>query len=1108
MSHAPKLDDYFQSKVQEVKRLCVERRRFRWLLRFAWTTALLTGAFTGLLFLAGDEITRNALATIYVVAEALLAWRWLYLPLRRPITDEQVALFIDENYPELQNRAVTMVSVGEAAETSEDTPLPLVAEHFLRDSRDAMRKSKLAYTYHSQNFDKQTWTVAILLAASLLTVVHFRAYWTPGYIGGLLGWRTAPRDFTVEPGDAKIREGENLLILVKSASGGKDVSLRWREAGRPWQSASMTLGESDRVRYHRFADIRSNFEYQVQYGVRRSPRYDVRVWVPPEVEAIDIAYSYPDYLDMPTRDMPNSGHIAALEGSTVTLRAHVNKGLDKATVVFDSGATLALQSRGARVWEGAFTALKDDRYHIELVDSDGEISLFNPTYDVKVQPDQPPTVSVAFPGRDMEIGPLDEAPFRFKVVDDFGLADFGIQYRIAGREPRILSLAEGRLTDGGASEGEGEGGASGRDAEAEYLLPLETLGLEPGDLITWTVWARDRKPDRPEYETFSDPFFLEVRPFRREFREAVSNQGAGGGMQGGQGGADLVTQQKNALIAVWNLRRRLGELDRVSFQDDHGRILEAQTAIRDQVQAGGETMGRGPLVKQLEEVLDGAVSSLQKSVWPAPQQQLSEAAVRQQEAYRLLLKLEPTQSQVARSRAMAGGMGGGRRQPGMDELELDRNRNFYEEERRTQARQEAASQALDDIRDLARRQKMINDEIAKLISESETDEDARREAQRRLERLREEMRKNIEKLDQMMQRMNELDPQLANDARQRLEEARQEMNRGLQEMDGERLQEARSAGADAAADLERLEDELQREARGSVGERLADLRGEAQRMQRKQEDIREQVDRLQEGKDSPRLDAANAADQRKTQLMDDKRELAESFQRFMENAADTADLARNSQEALSRKLGDWLRRVSREGLPEAIEETRDMVSYGIWDDLAERERDIAEKLREVGASLDQAAEHLVADDVQAREKALDQIQRLLEDAQTMRDGDAQAGMRQFLERDFKDWTEGIRNAENFLGGQGASWEDLRAIRREIERFRRTFRREELAPKFDLFLRAVVNPLFQTAQDLRTDIDRLRKKRRFVLADEGDVPEKYRKQVADYFEALSETENRR
>ncbi len=1092
MNRDSKFDHRFQEKIQEVKRMCIERRRFRWLIRFAMTTALFTILATLLFQLAGDAVVmRQMIAYSFLAAEVFLAWLWLFRPLRKPITDEQVALFIDENYPELQNRAVSMVTVGAQIEDKTAPPLSVVAEHFLSESQVAVRKSAFAYAYHDDNFDKQTWTVATLLAASLLIMYYYRAEWVPSFVGGpVLGWGAKLGDFTVEPGNARVRAGDDLLILVKSQKTGKAVSIRWREGGGSWQTAPMKLGDSDFVRFHRFANIAEPIDYRIEFGGRSSRRFAIRVWTPPEVDAVDVTYRYPDYLAMPPREVPNSGHISALEGSSVSLRVHVNKPIRKATAVFESGEKLRLRRDGALAWRGDFQLSRDDRYHIELVDRAGEASLFNPAYDVKAQQDTPPSVKIAFPYRDMQVSPLDEIAFQFKVVDDFGLESFGLQYQVAGREPQTLDLS-------GSDD-------PGLDAEGDRLIMLEELNLEPGDLITWTVWARDRKPDRPEFETFSDPYFLETRPFRLQFREAVSNQNAGAmGMQGG-GGSDMIRQQKEALIAVWNLRRRLSRIDGETFIADNDRILQAQTQIRDQVKAGA-AMSDNPLAAQLDQAVEKAVAHLQAALWPDPAADLTAAAVNQQMAYRLMLKLEPPDAQVGRQRAMGGGMGGGRQRAGMGDLEMSRNRNFYEDERRTQMREEAASQALNNIRDLARRQKMVNDEIAKLISELDSDESRRREIERRLERLREELRKNIEKLDQMQQTLDQMDPQLANDARERLDQARDQMNRGLENLEDDRLQEARSAGANAAGDLRNLEEELKSQARGSVSERLADLQRQTSEMEALQERIREKVAEMQKDKDSPKLDAASAVDQRKGELLEDKKRLAEQFKRVMDRAADTAELAANNQEALSRKLGDWLRQSSREGVPEAIEETRDLVEYGIWEDLSDRERDIAEKLGNVAAGLEEASEQWVADDVQAREKALGEIERLLEQARAMQQGDADERMRQFVERDFKEWSERLRNAENFLGGNGVAWEDVRAVRREIEKFRRMFRREELAPKFDLFLRAVVNPLFQTAERLQTDIDALRQERRFVLANEGEIPEKYRKQVAHYFETLSETE---
>ena len=114
-------------------------------------------------------------------------------------------------------------------------------------------------------------------------------------------------------------------------------------------------------------------------------------------------------------------------------------------------------------------------------------------------------------------------------------------------------------------------------------------------------------------------------------------------------------------------------------------------------------------------------------------------------------------------------------------------------------------------------------------------------------------------------------------------------------------------------------------------------------------------------------------------------------------------------------------------------------------------------------------------------------------------------MRRFVEGDYRRWLEGLRDAETLLPSDSEYRRELSRIRDTIEDMQREYRRRSLPPKYDLFLDHVANPLVDTAENLRTEIERILKKKEFAITDDSMIPSKYRKRVADYFRALSESE---
>ena len=1075
----PQIDAHVSFRIEEVRDALKRKRLWRVLLRTSAGLAALGLVFLGIHWLLlPTGMLRLSLVLAFWLAAMVLLWRWMMRPLRHPLTLEHAARYIDLHHPELQDRVTGMLDV-----VRKDRRLTWMEEDFLEEARGKVVRSPFGEKWSFVLPARGRSLSVALIAFSLLLWTSFPFIWQP-WRG--LNWGLGS-GFSVEPGDVRVRIGDDQLVVFRSRQGSKPAVIRWRQDGR-WQEEAMAAGETENIKYHQFSDIRQDLVYQVQQGGWRSTRYTIQTWVPPELMSIDLTYHYPEYLDLSPREVPNSGTITALEGSKIVLRAQVNKALAQAEMIFDSGRTLALERVSETLWEASLIAETDDIYRIELEDRNGDRSLYNPSYEITVQKDDAPRIKIGFPRRDMDVTSLDEFSFKFSVSDDFGLAQYGIRYEIAGREPVLLPL-------------HGEQGAA-TNAEGNYQMYLEQMNLKPGDLLTWTVWARDRKPDREEFETMGAPYFLEVRPFKRTFRESISDQPGGGGPQG----ENPVEKQKKLLIATWNLRRDAPDMQDQKFEETRQILWEEQQLVKDQV-TGGDAPDNPEvkvLLDRLESALNRAVDALGQARKSDHAESLSRATVAQQEAFQVMLALEPEESRIQRSN-QGNASGGGAQDPEIDQLEIDRNRNFYEDERRTSEEQEAAKEALDKLSELAKRQEMINEEIAKLISELQEEDTP--EARRRLERLQEELRKNMEKLDEMQQDIARMDPQQGKAAQEQLDQARERMNQSLESLSDQDLQEARAAGSEAVENLQRLERELEKGARQTAEERVEGLQESIAELQQRQKAIRERVAALQNEKDSPKLSANDPTHEGKAELRKEKEALAEHFSDMIEDAAELSELTQNAQELLSRELGDWLRETSKDGILEEIEETREMVQYGMWRDLSEREAGLQEKLDQMAERFESVAASLVNDELDAKERVLDQLREVIEESEAVGQDRTGEATRRFVEEDHKPWREKIEDSISLLSGYGEVPKELEAVRREIERFRQSYRKNAVVPEGSAVVEAVVKPLSRAADQIQLSLQALRKERSFILQDADAVPEQYRKSVSRYFETLSEAEVR-
>ena len=178
--------------------------------------------------------------------------------------------------------------------------------------------------------------------------------------------------------------------------------------------------------------------------------------------------------------------------------------------------------------------------------------------------------------------------------DDFGLADAGFGYQLAGEEPQYVSLTDAGL-------------ATNKLAVA-HVLRMEDLGVEVGQVVSYFLWADDRGPDGSLRRGFSDLFFATVRPFEEIFRQNRSategmrqqqQQQGEGGEQGGeqqQSIANLLDTQKDIISATWNLKRRDSDDEKLAEDiqvvlDSQGELLgmlEQASALLQDSESGGQ----------------------------------------------------------------------------------------------------------------------------------------------------------------------------------------------------------------------------------------------------------------------------------------------------------------------------------------------------------------------------------------------------------------------------------------------------------------------------------------------------------------------------------------
>ena len=265
-----------------------------------------------------DAVVRAALAISGVVGVALAAWSvasldgrspltlacvggvafalaagaaaWGLLPLRDVPSDLQMARFIEERVPDLDDRLATAVDVVARPRPRSSQMLlqPLVEDAARRV--DALDVDDIVPRRQLRRGGLQAGAAAIVL---LVLAFMAREPARQSVDAASLALFPARVRLEVLPGDSRVKQGAPLVIQAHLVGNRAPVGARVEIGeGDLWRSTEMSGDAGGQFRLS-IASVASDFKYRVVAGALASRTYEVKVAHPPRVVRIDVDYTYP-----------------------------------------------------------------------------------------------------------------------------------------------------------------------------------------------------------------------------------------------------------------------------------------------------------------------------------------------------------------------------------------------------------------------------------------------------------------------------------------------------------------------------------------------------------------------------------------------------------------------------------------------------------------------------------------------------------------------------------------------------------------------------------------------------------------------------------------------
>src|SRR5262249_14999327 len=232
--------------------------------------------------------------------------------------------------------------------------------------------------------------------------------------------------------------------------------------------------------------------------------------------------------------------MAALKGTVVDVFIHGSQPLSGGELIFSDGRSIPLKPTGERDVTAKVTVDRNATFRVKLINNNKQQYTSLEEYSMEATEDGKPIIEFTKPGRDENATNVQEVFTELRAEDDFGINKLELHFSVNGGPEQTVDLFQNK-------------GAAPKEISGSHTFFLEEFDMKPGDFVSYFGKALDTAS--PTHSVQTDMYFIEVRPFSKEYYQGM--QGGGGGGGGGQqdDATTLSRRQKEIIVATDKLRR-------------------------------------------------------------------------------------------------------------------------------------------------------------------------------------------------------------------------------------------------------------------------------------------------------------------------------------------------------------------------------------------------------------------------------------------------------------------------------------------------------------------------------------------------------------------------
>lgn len=881
-----------------------------------------------------------------------------------------VARRIEQTFPDLNARLLAALEQAPDVATGRMNVLQLqVVSEAIHHSRINDWTDAVSANQMKSAFLRQVFAFAAFIA------VCFASVQFGSNTASALHSSTVPRTsrdsttVTVEPGNTELERGSSLLVLARfSGTVPADVQVIWKQGDDAEQRTSLAKSLDDPVFATRLPAIQNDLSYSIDYDGRQTEPFRITVYDLPTLVRADLFLQFPGYTGQASKTLEDAFEATVVEGTDVTIRCRTNKSLSSAKLIAtdDSAMELIASTTDPTQYEVRFVPTKRMRLKLELSDSSGRKNRDSEEFRIDVVPNLAPDLKLAFPGKDLKVSPLEEISIEASAIDDFEILEAGIVFQVAANEPVTTPL--------------GQSLAGGKQHKLTCLQRLEDFRTQPDELVSYYLYAIDHGPDGERRQTTSDVFFAEVRPFDEIYRQI--DQQSAIEVQSPQKPPDslgkLIELQRQIVVATWNTSRSLQREWSNKVDEELATILDSQKEAIEKLASIRETMSQPqlqPILSSISDAMETARREIERTRTEKRLAEIRPAVAAERSAYQGLLKLRSKEHYLKQSK----GNGSGQDNEEKPDLELKRSENRYESEKAGVKKEESnvnkeALAILDRLKDLARRQDGLNQQMKELESQMRQTKDAaeRDEIERQLKRLREEQQQLLHDADELRNRLNKsTQPEMVAETKNQLEQTRQRMVDTAEKLREGQISQALNAGTRAERELKQMHDDFRQTTAAQFADEMRTLRDQSRQLVERERQLGQQLQQL--GDESRRTLRQS---QERSQLQSEFQQQRRNALELLEKAKHVVEEAEVSEPLLSKQLYDTLRSTREMKLEQAMNAAEQLIKQGVLPEAAKAEQQALAGIEHLNQGIEKASESVLGNEVESLKRARRELAEL------------------------------------------------------------------------------------------------------------------------------------